>query len=105
MSEYYYDEELAMAYKVDPIMASMVEDEVRGSASAVLVHTNVKITNYKKEKIRRVLSEVYPCDQYNMEAAREAFEQKVLGKLLSSAVKIPKDEYDRIKKRVEAAAY
>ncbi|MBS4029927.1 MAG: hypothetical protein KGZ63_00650 [Clostridiales bacterium] len=103
MSEYYYDEELAMAYKVDPVVASMVEDEARGVAHAVLVHTNVKITNFKKEKIRRIISEVYPSDQYDMDAAKKAFEEKVLGKLLSTAVKIPKDEYDRIKKRVEAA--
>jgi hypothetical protein len=103
MSEYYYDEELAMAYKVDPIVASMVVDETQGVAHAVLVHTNVKITNFKKEKIRRIISEVYPSDQYDIDTAKKTFEEKVLGKLLCSAVQIPKDEYDRIKKRVEAA--
>ncbi|MDW7649755.1 MAG: hypothetical protein SCK29_01270 [Bacillota bacterium] len=101
MSRFYYDEDLAVVYKISPVVASVVEDEDQGNPKAILVHTNVKVTNFRREKIRRTLSEVYPYSDYDKETAIEKFEKTVLARLLGSATPIPQDEYDRIKKRVE----
>lgn len=101
MSGFYYDEEMATVYKISPVVASIVEDEDKGVPTAILVHTNVKVTNFKREKVRRTLSEIYPYNQYDLDSAKEAFEQNILKKLLGSATEISEDEYDRLKKRVE----
>jgi hypothetical protein len=105
MSEFYYDEELALVYKISPVVASIVEDEDQGVPTAILVHTNVKVTNFRREKVRRTLSHIYPNNEYDMESAKKEFEQTVLAKLLGKATPIPQDEYDRIKKRVEPTNY
>lgn len=101
MSSFYYDEDLALVYKIGPVVASIVEHEEKGGNPEILVHTNVKVTNFRREKIRRTLSEVYAVSKYDMETATEEFKEKVLAKLLGAAKPIPQDEYDRIKKRVE----
>jgi hypothetical protein len=105
MSRFYYDEELALVYKISPVVASIVEDEDQGVPTAILVHTNVKVTNFRREKVRRTLSQIYPLSEYDMERAKQEFEDTVLAKLLGKATSIPQDEYDRIKKRVEPANY
>ncbi|EEG77302.1 hypothetical protein [Dethiobacter alkaliphilus] len=101
MSSFYYDEELALVYKIGPVVASVVENEEQGVSSGILVHTNVKVTNFRREKIRRTLSEIYPANKYDIDSAKQEFENKVLAKLLGKATSISQDEYDRIKKRVE----
>lgn len=98
MSEYYYDEERAIAYKVSPPEVSVVPGGER-----LLVYANVKATNFKKEKVRRAFSEEYPLEQYNQESAKEAFLEKILPRVLVGAVKISREEYQQIKERVEAA--
>ena len=105
MSEFYYDEDLAMVYKISPVVASIMEDEDQGVPTAILVHTNVKVTNFRREKVRRTLSEIYPYNDYDLESAKKAFENKVLARLLGNATQISQDEYDRIKKRVEPGEY
>lgn len=101
MSEFYYDEDLALVYKISPVVASIIESEDEGVPTAILVHTNVKVTNFKREKVRRTLSEVYQLNQYDLVTAKKKFEDTVLTKLLGNATVISQDEYDDIKKRVE----
>lgn len=101
MNGFYYDEELALVYKISPVVASVVQDEDKGVPTAILVHSNVKVTNYKREKVRRTLSEVYSYGQYDIESAKQAFEETVLAKLLGNATPISQEEYENIKKRVE----
>lgn len=105
MSRFYYDEELALVYKISPVVASIVEDEDQEVPTAILVHTNVKVTNFRREKVRRTLSQIYPYQEYDMDQAKQEFEDTVLAKLLGKATPISQDEYDRIKKRVEPADY
>ncbi|MCR3923524.1 MAG: hypothetical protein NUK65_13595 [Firmicutes bacterium] len=105
MSSFYYDEDLAMVYKISPVVASVVEDEDKKVPTAILVHANIKVTNFKREKVRRTLSEVYPRDRYDLESAKEAFVDNVLGKVLGKATVISQEEYDNIKKRVEPVEY
>lgn len=101
MSDFYYDEDLALVYKISPVVASIVENEDARVPTMILVHINVKVTNFKREKVRRTLSEVYPLTQFDLESAKKKFEATILKKLLGNAAAISKDEYDDIKKRVE----
>ncbi|MBT9168060.1 MAG: hypothetical protein DDT19_01405 [Syntrophomonadaceae bacterium] len=66
-----------------------------------MVHTNVKITNFKREKVRRTISEVYPSSEYGLDLAKKVFEDKILSRLIGKATAIEQDEYDRIKRRLE----
>ncbi|MBS4023451.1 MAG: hypothetical protein KGZ79_13705 [Dethiobacter sp.] len=101
MCEYYFDDERAIAYKIYPVVSSTLKDEKSGVEKAILVHTNVKATNFKKEKARRPLSEVYPLSHYDKETAVAAFYEKILARVLDGARKISEQEYDLIKNRVE----
>lgn len=105
MESYFYDEDLAMVYKISPVAATVVEDEDRNIPTAILVHANVKVTNFKREKVRRTISEVYPYDQYDLDAAKEAFTNNVLLKVLGKANSISEEEYNAIKQRVEPVAF
>jgi hypothetical protein len=101
LCQYYYDDERAVAYKIYPVITSAVKDGA-GEEMAVLVHTNIKMTNFRKEKARRTVSEIYPLTHYSYESAREAFFEMLRGKLLKGAREISEREYDQIKTRVEA---
>jgi hypothetical protein len=101
MCEYYFDDERAIAYKIYPITASAIKDEDSGTDKAILVHTNIKATNFKKEKARRALSDVFPSDQYDRDTAKKAFLEGTLARVLGNARKITEQEYDIIKSRVE----
>lgn len=105
MSKFFYDEDLALVYKISPVVATIVEEEDQGTPTSILVHTNVKVTNFRREKIRRTVSEVYSLSEYDLESAKNAFEENVLAKLIGNATSIEQDEYDRIKKRVEPVNY
>lgn len=98
MSDYYYDEERAIAYKVSPPEVSVVP-----GGESLLVHVNLKATNYKKEKVRRTVSETYPVDRYTKDSAKAAFLDSVLTRVLGGATRISHEEYERIKERVENA--
>ena len=56
MSGYYYNEELAVVYKVGPVAASLVKDKNENGQEVILVHTTIKMTNFKREKVRRTIS-------------------------------------------------
>jgi hypothetical protein len=101
MCEYYFDDERAIAYKIYPITASAIKDEDSGADKAILVHTNIKATNFKKEKARRALSDVYPTEKYDRDSAVKAFHESTLTRVLGNARKITEQEYDIIKTRVE----
>ncbi|NLZ93308.1 MAG: hypothetical protein GX922_04730 [Firmicutes bacterium] len=105
MNSYYYDEETAMVYKISPITATIVKDEEQKIPTAILVHSNIKVTNFKREKVRRTLSEVYPYDKFNLDAAKKTFTDTILSKLLGNAVAISEEEYNKIKERIEPVAY
>lgn len=100
MSNFYYDEEHGVAYKVDPVITSLIpgqEDE-----GMIVVQTDVKVTNFKKEKIRRTLIEAYPVGEYDEDSAKEKFIGSMLRSFMQGAKKIPEDEYLNIKSRYEA---
>ncbi|MCL5981417.1 MAG: hypothetical protein M1571_02650 [Firmicutes bacterium] len=97
MNDFYYDEERATAYKVSEPEVSVVP-----GGESLLVHVNLKATNYKKEKVRRTVSEMYPADRFTPDSAKAAFIGNVLPRVLGSATRISREEYDRIKERVEA---
>lgn len=101
MCEYYFDEDRAVAYKINAPVTSYLNDEKDQKPKAILVQANVKITNYKKEKIRRILSEVYPIDKYDLESAQKSFTSTMIYNLVKSARKISQDEYNQIKAQVE----
>ncbi len=101
MCEYYFDDERAVAYKIYPIVTSTIKDDNTGADKAILVHTNIKATNFKKEKARRPVSELFPVEQYNEDKARKTFHEKTLVRVLGKARKISEQEYDSIKSRVE----
>ncbi|HZK25683.1 MAG TPA: hypothetical protein VFC74_09930 [Oscillospiraceae bacterium] len=105
MESYFYDQDLAMVYKISPVAATVVEDEDKKVPTAILVHANVKVTNFKREKVRRTISEVYPYDQYDFDTAKEAFTNNVLQKVLGNATAISEEEYNVIKQRVEPASH
>ncbi|MBU7007170.1 hypothetical protein [Phosphitispora fastidiosa] len=97
MCFYYYDEERGIAYKVTPVKAS-----VASSDESIVVHTDVKVTNLKKEKIRRTLSQMYPSDQYDLDSAKKIFADTMLSRFISGARKISEQEYQTINSRYEA---
>ncbi len=97
MCFYYYDEERGIAYKVTPVKAS-----VASSDESIVVHTDVKVTNLKKEKIRRTLSQMYPSDQYDLDSAKRIFADTMLSRFISGARKISEQEYQTINSRYEA---
>lgn len=102
MCDYYFDPDRAVAFKVNSINSSLVYDEDKGEPTAILVHANVKITNFKKEKIRRIISELYPTQKYDMDSARKEFSDTLLSRIIEGAQKISEQEYEEIKARVEA---
>ncbi len=100
MPDYFFDEERALAYKINPLSVTIMESEKEGK-KAILVHTNVKVTNFKKEKIRRILSEKYPVDQFDKESAKQKFAETILSNFIEGASKISETEYQEIKARIE----
>ena len=105
MNGFYYDEDLALVYKISPVVASVVENENKGVPAVILVHADIKVTNFKREKVRRTLSEVYPANKYDIDAAKQAFIDNILSQLLGKAVIISKEEYDDFKLRLEPISY
>ena len=101
MSQFYYDNDLAMVYKVGPVVASEVKQKKQDAPTAILVYTDVKITNFRREKIRRTLSEVYPLTDYDFETAKKEFTDNVLSRFLGDAVPISEEKYAALKKRLE----
>jgi len=102
MSDYFFDEDHGIAYKIDPIAASVVHSGGNETLRKILVHTDVKVTNVKKEKIRRTLSGVYPYDHYDPETAKRSFADTLLSRFIIGARKISEQEYEHIKTRFEA---
>ena len=98
MCIYYYDEDRGIAYKVTPVKVSVVSSETK----SIMVHTDIKVTNLKKEKIRRTLSQVYPTEQYDLDSARKIFSDTLLSRFINGARKISEQEYDTINSRYEA---
>jgi len=101
MSDYYYDEDRGVAYKIDPIMTSVVHDEGESNPKGILVHTDVKVTNFKREKIRRTISEFFPSEKYDPDSAKKIFSDILLTKFISGAKKISEEEYQSIKSKFE----
>lgn len=101
MCDYYFDDEHEIAYKIDPISALVVRAEGNNELQEILVKTDVKVTNIKKEKVRRTLSEFFPTDKYDLESAKQVFSEKVLSKLVSGAKRISEQEYQAIKAKFE----
>ncbi len=100
MSNFYFDEENGVAYKVDPIVASVIPG--RTESGMIVVQTDVKVTNLKKEKIRRTLMEAYPALEFDMASAKENFVNSRLKSFISGAKRIEEYEYESIKARYEA---
>ncbi|NLN06389.1 MAG: hypothetical protein GX167_02075 [Firmicutes bacterium] len=105
MHKYYYDEDLALVFKISPVVASVVENDDTGAPATILVHADIKVTNFKREKVRRTISEVYPADRYNPDSAKKVFTATVLQQVLGNAVAISEEEYDALKMRLEPASY
>jgi len=101
MSDYYYDEDHGIAYKVDSIVTSVVHAGGQDSPEKILVLTDVKVTNMKKEKVRRTLSRMYPSDLYNSETAKQQFSDTLLSQFIDGSRKISEEEYQSIKARFE----
>lgn len=101
MCEYYFDEDHGVAYKIDPVNASLVNGG-NGNPTEILVHTDVKVTNIKKEKVRRTLAEAYPTNQYDLDSAKKIFVQRLVSKLINGARQISEDQYQEIKQKFEA---
>lgn len=101
MSYFFFDEERAVAYKINPLVASIVHTQKTKEPKAILVQTNVKVTNFRKEKVRRILSEVYPIDQFDTETAKKKFYETLVCKLVGDAKEISAEEYEDIKAKVE----
>lgn len=97
MCDYYFDEDHGIAYKIDPILVSVVRGEGRSGPETILVRTDVKVTNFKKEKVRRTLSEFYPSSKYDLDSAKKFFRDTLLSRFLSGAKKISHQEYTSIK--------
>jgi len=101
MSRFYYDNEMAMVYKIGPVVASEVKKKDQDIPTAILVYTDIKITNFRREKIRRTLSEVYPLPDYDLETAKKAFIDNVLSRFLGEAEPISEEKYAALEKRLE----
>ena len=103
MSGYYYNEELAVVYKVGPVAASLVKDKNENGQEVILVHTTIKMTNFKREKVRRTISEVYSTADYDEETAKKDFIDRILPRVLGKAAAISEKEYKSLEKRLEHA--
>lgn len=101
MCDYYFDEDRGVAYKIDPVMTSVVRDESKSNPKGILVHTDVKVTNLKKEKVRRTISEFFPSEKYDLDEAKKVFCDTLLTKYIKGAKKISEEEYQTIKARFE----
>ncbi len=101
MSDYYYDEDRGVAYKVDPIRTSVVHDEGNSTPRGILVHTDVKVTNCKREKVRRTISEFFPSERYDLDSAKKVFSDILLTRFISGAKRISEEEYQSIKSKFE----
>lgn len=97
MCDYYFDEDHGIAYKINPILATVVNGEGKSNPEAFLVRTDVKVTNYKKEKVRRTISEFYPSNKYDLDSAKKIFRDTLLSRFLSGAKRISENEYESIK--------
>lgn len=102
MCEYYYDDDHGVAYKVNPVEATTVNAEGQEGLSEILVHTDVKVTNLKKEKVRRTLSESYPTDRFDLDTARNLFKETILAKLVWGTRQITEEEYSTLRVGLEA---
>ena len=49
MSQFYYDNDLAMVYKIGPVVP-LKKNKRNRIPTAILVYTDVKITNFRREK-------------------------------------------------------
>lgn len=101
MCDYYFDEDHGIAYKIDPVNASIVGGG-EGSPTEILVHTDVKVTNIKKEKIRRTLARSFSGTQYDLDSAKKIFAENLIRRLIHGAKPISKEEYQKIKEIYEA---
>ncbi|MDT3700149.1 MAG: hypothetical protein RO469_12060 [Thermincola sp.] len=101
MCVYYFDEDHEIAYKIDPIATSVIKDGA-SNPGKILVHTDIKVTNIRREKVRRTISELYPSDKYDHDAARKLFCDMVLSRIVGRAKEISEQEYQSIKLRYEA---
>ncbi|HEX3030833.1 MAG TPA: hypothetical protein VHS59_01100 [Bacillota bacterium] len=101
MSQYYYDEVREVAYKIDPILVSEVGGSNSLNPKGLLVHTDVKMTNYRREKVRRTICELFPQDSCDPETAKKQFSASLLGKLTRGARRISEEEYLNIKANYE----
>jgi len=86
MCVYLYDEDHGIAYKIDPIATSMIKDGVKNQGK-IFVHTDIKVTNIRREKVRRTISELYPTDRYDLDSARKLFSDTVLSKIIGEPKK------------------
>ncbi|MHB9093087.1 MAG: hypothetical protein ACYC21_00325 [Eubacteriales bacterium] len=102
MCVYYFDEDHEIAYKIDPIETSVVADKGNSNLMRILVHTDVKVTNIRREKVRRTISEYYPSEKYDLDSAKQIFSDTLLSKLINGAKKISEQEYESIKAKFEA---
>lgn len=101
MCNYFFDEDHGVAYKINPISAAFIDDEGADYRRSIIVHTDVKVTNLKKEKVRRTLSHVYPSEAYDLDAAKRIFNETLLSKFVSGARRISEQEYQNIKAQFE----
>ncbi len=101
MCDYYFDEDHGIAYKIDSVNAAIVGGG-EGSPTEILVHTDVKVTNIKKEKVRRTLAESFSGTQYDLDSAKKIFAEKLMKRLTYVAKPISEEEYQKIKSRFEA---
>lgn len=101
MCDYYFDEDHGIAYKIDPVNAAVV-GRGEGSPTEILVHTDVKVTNIKKEKVRRTLAKSFPGTQYDLDSAKKIFAERVIRRLIHCARPISEEEYQKIKAKYEA---
>ena len=101
MCEYYFDEDHGVAYKIDPVNASLVGG-ANGNPTEIMVHTDVKVTNIKKEKVRRTLAESYAINQYDLDSAKKVFVHRLVSKLINGAKQISEEQYQEIKQKYEA---
>jgi len=102
MCEYYFDEDHGVAYKVNPVQASVVNSVGGSNAASILVLTDVKVTNMKKEKVRRTLSQVYPTETYDLDQAKRVFADTMVSRFVSGARRISEQEYQTINSKYEA---
>lgn len=100
MCVYYFDEDQGIAYKIDPIATSMVQSGT-SNPGKILVHTDIKVTNIRREKVRRTVSELYPSEQYDSDSARKLFSDTLLSKIVGGAKQISEQEYESIKSKYE----